>query len=184
MLLHVIYRRNWHRRNYKPNYVWFCKKNQLCVLFTKVSWHFPPSMYASLCRVSVCRLQQSIQTAQGRYTVIAFEWRARPKSCHVLKDTFLNVQSSYSSVFAFNLKIDKILTRHTWKIYEYYVNSLYSQLICLKSKLCFSKGFSLTVKHVQSSLLLSVCSLAHVAEPSLAPLYPPTLRTTTRNRKT
>jgi len=38
----------------------FVKKTQLCVLFTKVPWHFPPT----LCRASVCRLQQNIQTAQ------------------------------------------------------------------------------------------------------------------------
>jgi len=47
--------------------------------------------YESLCRVSVCRLQQNIQTAQGRCTVIAFMLRARPKCSHVLKDTSLKV---------------------------------------------------------------------------------------------
>lgn len=71
----------------------FVKKNQLCVLFTKVPWHFPATVYESLCRVSVCRLQQNIQTAQGRCTVIAFELRVRPKYSHVLKNTSLNVQS-------------------------------------------------------------------------------------------
>jgi len=84
----------------------FVKKNSTLCFIYKGTLTLS-SYFESLCLVSVRRLQQNVQTAQGRCTVIGFELRARPKSSHVLKDTYLNVQSLYNCVFAFNLKREK-----------------------------------------------------------------------------
>jgi len=68
--------------------------NQIMFGFVKKKLNFVfylqryPDTFLLLCVVfpfAVCRLQQNIQTAQERCTVVAFELRARPKCSHVFK---------------------------------------------------------------------------------------------------